>query len=147
MPACPPRSPTSCCSEGALPAGNNHTSWMHWMGCGPPLNSKRVPEISIPVILIGTLAPALPQAFGGYPTPLSSLGYPTSCHVHCAPGGMKRPWPLTSSLDRCALNLPVPLQLSLPAAAAVGYSINLAARLPLKIHVSRMHAIPPAPSE
>lgn len=34
-----------------------------------------------------------------------------------------------------------------PAAAAVGYSINLAAQLPLKIHVSRMHAIPPAPSE
>lgn len=106
MPACPPRSPTSCCSEGALHVGLcllatatpvGHIGWA--VALPSTLASKRVPEISLPVILMGTLAPALPQADGGCPMPLSFLGYPTSCRKHCAPGGVKGPWPLTSSLS------------------------------------------------
>lgn len=111
------------------------------------LASKRVPEISIPVLLIGTLAPALPQADGGRPTPLFFLGYPTSRRLHCAPGGVKGPWPLTSSLGWLCSEPANPVTAVPPSCCALGYSINLAAQLPSRIHVSQMHAIPPVLSE
>lgn len=143
MPACPPRSPTSCCSEGALHVGlcllaiSIPVGRIGWAVALPStLASKRVPEISIPVILIGTLAPALPQADGGHPT---------SCRIHCAPGGMKGPWPLTSSFDWLHPEPANPVTAIPPSCCCRGFSINLAAQMPLKIHVSQMHAIPPAP--
>lgn len=143
MPACPPRSPTSCCSEGALHVGLcllaittpvGHIGWA--VALPSTLASKRVPEICTPVILIGTLAPALPQADGGHPT---------SCRIHCAPGGMKGPWLLTSSLDWLCPEPANPVTAIPPSCCCRGLLYKPCCSAALQIHVSRMHAIPPAP--
>lgn len=64
-----------------------------WMGCAPPLLTL-VPETPTPVGMTGPSAPALSRADGGKPIPVPwpFLGCPTSCRLHCVPGGVKGPW-------------------------------------------------------
>lgn len=150
MPAYPPRSPLSCRSEGALHVGLcllamatpvGHVGWAVTLPSA--LASKRIPEISIPVVLMGTLAPALPQADGGRPMPLPFLGYPTSCCLHCVPGGVKGPWPLTSSLVRLCPEPANPVPAT-PSSCCCPGLLYKSAQLPSQIHVSHMHAVSPA---
>lgn len=115
---------------------HGHTRWTHWMGCVPlllTLAPKGVPKTPTLVRTMGLSAPALSQADGGKPTPTPwpFLGHLTSCRLHCALGGVKGPRAPDPQPRLCPEPAdPVP---DIHPAAALGSSINRAARLPSKI--------------
>lgn len=66
------------------------------MGCALPLltlTPKGVPATPIPSQNNGAIGTSSHSADGGEPTPVPQpvLGHPTSCRLHCAPGGVKGP--------------------------------------------------------
>lgn len=83
-----------------------------------------VPQTPTPVIMMGPSAPALSRAF---------LGCPTSCRLHCVPGGVKGPWAPDPQLRLAVPRACRPSSRYTHPAAALGSSINLAAQLPSQI--------------